>query len=285
MDENRPLVSIIIPNYNYVQYLREAIDSALAQTYTPVEVIVVDDGSTDESRAVIQAYDNAIHAVFQQNAGLPSARNAGIARAAGEYFLFLDSDDVLLPDAVANLYEEFSVTPECGIVFGYSESINMAGERLSFHKNMPRYFTYEEFLFANFILVPEAMVSRRVIDEIGGFTPSFLQCEDYDFWIRSVRRFKIRSIDKLVAQVRTHDSNLSKDRVNQLTWELRVQLSHYDGSLLMRRSLARIYHRLAYECRVVKNTMLFREYTLKSIRYNPFYWKNWGYLVYSLFLR
>jgi len=284
MSANKPLVSIIIPNYNYAHYLREAIDSALAQTYRPVDVIVVDDGSTDGSRSVIQAYGNAIQSVFQKNKGLPSARNAGIAKASGEFFVFLDSDDVLLPDALMNLYEGFSSAPDCGIVFGYSESVGPAGERLTFHRNACRNFTYKEFLFANFILVPEAMVSRRVMDEIGVFTPAFLQCEDYDFWIRSARKFKIRHIDRLVARIRSHDANLSKDRVTQLTWELRVLLSHYDGSLLTRRSLARIYHRLAYECRMEKDTTLFRRYTLKSIQFNPLYWKNWGYLAYSFFM-
>jgi len=284
MNANRLLVSIIIPNYNYARYLRDAIDSALAQTYRPVEVIVVDDGSTDGSRSVIQAYGNTIHSIFQKNKGLPSARNAGIARASGEFFVFLDSDDSLLPDAVMKLYEGFLSAPDCGIVFGYSESVSETGESLSFHKNARCDFTYEEFLFANFILVPEAMVSKRVVDEIGGFTTSFVQCEDYDFWIRSARKFKIRNIDQLVAKIRSHDANLSKDRVTQLTWESRVLLSHYDGSLLARRSLARIYHRLAYECRIEKNTTLFRRYTLKSIQYNPMYWKNWGYLAYSIFM-
>ena len=284
MNANKPLVSIIIPNYNYARYLREAIDSALAQTYRPVEVIVVDDGSTDGSRSVIQAYGSAIRSIFQKNEGLPSARNAGIAMASGEFFVFLDSDDALLPDALLTLYEGFSSAPDCGIVFGYSQSVGAAGERLSFHRNECRSFSYKEFLFANFILVPEAMISRRVVAEIGGFNPSFLQCEDYDFWIRSARKFEIRYIDRLVARIKSHDANLSKDRVTQLTWELRVLLSHYDGSLLTRRSLARIYHRLAYECRIQKNTALFRRYTFKSIQFNPLYWKNWGYLAYSVFM-
>jgi glycosyltransferase involved in cell wall biosynthesis len=281
VNENRPLVSIIIPNYNYARYLREAIDSALAQTYQPFEVIVVDDGSTDESRSVIQSYGPAIQPVFQKNEGLPSARNAGIAKAGGEFFVFLDADDALLPDAVAKLFEGFSENPDGGIVFGFSELVNASGERLAFHKNTRGSFTYEDFLFANFILVPEAMVSKRVIDEIGMFTPSFFQCEDYDFWIRSARKFAVRYVDKLVARVRSHDANLSKDRVIQLTWELRVQLAHYDGSFLTRRSLAKIYHRLAYECRVSNNPALFRRYVLKSIRYNPWYWKNWLYLGWS----
>ena len=96
----RALVSIIIPNYNYARYLRIAIDSALAQTYAPVEVIVVDDGSTDNSRAVIESYGDRITPIVKANGGHGSALNAGFAASRGEIVIFLDADDELMPDAV-----------------------------------------------------------------------------------------------------------------------------------------------------------------------------------------
>ena len=96
----RSLVSIIIPNYNYARYLRIAIDSALAQTYAPVEVIVVDDGSTDDSRAVIESYGDRITPIIKANGGHGSALNAGFAASRGEIVIFLDADDELMPDAV-----------------------------------------------------------------------------------------------------------------------------------------------------------------------------------------
>ena len=96
----RALVSIIIPNYNYARYLRIAIDSALAQTYSPVEVIVVDDGSTDNSRAVIESYSDRITPIIKANGGHGSALNAGYAASRGEIVIFLDADDELMPDAV-----------------------------------------------------------------------------------------------------------------------------------------------------------------------------------------
>src|SRR5208282_6001413 len=96
----RPPVSIVIDNYNYARYLRAAIDSALTQTYSPVEVIVVDDGSTDGSREVIESYDKRIAPIFKANGGHGSAFNAGFAASNGEIVMFLDADDELLPEAV-----------------------------------------------------------------------------------------------------------------------------------------------------------------------------------------
>src|SRR3954452_16014205 len=96
-----PLVSIVIDNYNYGQYIRQAIDSALRQTYRPVEVIVVDDGSTDGSREIIASYGKLITPVFQENAGQPAAFNTGLRVSRGEAVILLDSDDALLSHAVS----------------------------------------------------------------------------------------------------------------------------------------------------------------------------------------
>jgi hypothetical protein len=102
-----PLVSIVIDNYNYAAYLRSAIDSALAQDYAHLEVIVVDDGSTDDSRKIITSYGSRIAPVFKSNGGQASALNAGLYASSGDIILFLDSDDVLLPTAAANVAAAF----------------------------------------------------------------------------------------------------------------------------------------------------------------------------------
>src|ERR1700722_16881472 len=99
-EEPQPLVSVIIDNFNYARFLRTAIDSALAQTYAPIEVIVVDDGSTDNSRDVISSYGNRVSAVFKPNGGHASAFNAGLRASRGSIVIFLDADDALLPTAI-----------------------------------------------------------------------------------------------------------------------------------------------------------------------------------------
>lgn len=107
----KPLVSIAINNYNYGRFLPEAIDSALDQTYPHTEVIVVDDGSTDNSKEVIEGYEERIVSVLKENGGQASAFNAGFASSKGEIVIFLDADDMLLPEAVERVVEAFEVQP------------------------------------------------------------------------------------------------------------------------------------------------------------------------------
>ncbi len=114
---NRPLISIIINNYNYGQFIRRAIDSALNQTYRPIEIIVVDDGSTDNSRAMIEAYGDAIHPVFKANGGQDSSFNVGFASSQGDIVCFLDADDVFMPDKLEKVATCFNEDPRVGWCF------------------------------------------------------------------------------------------------------------------------------------------------------------------------
>ena len=122
--DNNPLVSIIINNYNYGSFLAEAIDSALNQTYSPVEVIVVDDGSTDNSREIIANYKDRIIPLLQENGGQASAYNAGFAASSGEIICFLDSDDWFLPEKVALVVKEFQADSEIGWCFNTLRLVN-----------------------------------------------------------------------------------------------------------------------------------------------------------------
>ena len=121
------LVSIIINNYNYGRFLSQAIDSALGQTYSPVEVIVVDDGSTDDSRAIIGAYDNRVIPVLKENGGQASAFNAGLAHSQGEVIIFLDADDVLLPQIAERVTAVFQTDVEVAKVQYRLEVIEAGG--------------------------------------------------------------------------------------------------------------------------------------------------------------
>ena len=129
---NQPLVSILINNYNYERFLREAIDSALNQSYQPIRVIVVDDGSTDDSREIIASYGDRIKTILKENGGQASVFNQGFASSQGEIICFLDSDDLFRPDKVAAIVHDFQKDQEIGWhfhnleLFGHAIAINPA---------------------------------------------------------------------------------------------------------------------------------------------------------------
>ncbi len=125
-----PLVSIAINNYNYGRFLRQAIDSALNQTYSPVEVIVVDDGSTDNSREIIASYGDKIIPVLKPNGGQASAFNSGFAASQGEIICFLDSDDMCLPEKVAEIVAAFSDRKDVGWCFHPLQQVDQNGKPL-----------------------------------------------------------------------------------------------------------------------------------------------------------
>ncbi len=133
-----PVVSIIINNYNYARYLPDAIKSALQQTYCGTEVIVVDDGSRDESRQVIQSFGDAVKPVFKENEGQASSLNAGLRASSGDIVLFLDADDALLPSAAESIVKAFLADPELAKIQYRMEVIDAAGERSGVLKPDPR---------------------------------------------------------------------------------------------------------------------------------------------------
>src|SRR6478672_1447783 len=127
MSLEKPLISILVNNYNYGGYLKEAIDSALNQTYHNIEVIVVDDGSTDNSREIIASYDTSIIPVYKENGGQASALNAGFAISRGEIVSLLDSDDVWLPQKVEKVVEAFCSYPSGAVVYHKVQNIDKTG--------------------------------------------------------------------------------------------------------------------------------------------------------------
>ncbi len=136
--DSSPLVSIVITSYNYDRFLGAAIDSALNQTYPTTEVLVVDDGSTDDSRAVITSYGDRILPVLKENGGEASAFNAGVATSKGSIVCFLDSDDVFVLEKVARVVEVFARHPSIGSCFHTLQALNQIGTNTSFARLTPQ---------------------------------------------------------------------------------------------------------------------------------------------------
>ena len=166
-----PLVSVVIPCYNLAHFLRDAIESILAQTYPRIELVVVDDGSMDNTAAVVADYPLA-RCVRQGNRGVAEARNVGFGATNGEYVLFLDADDRLAPDAVQAHLRCFAEHPEAGFVVGAIEQITGDGSyRGMSHSPVLESDQYKHLLEANHIANTIAVMFRRsVFEALGGFT-------------------------------------------------------------------------------------------------------------------
>lgn len=200
-------ISVIVPTYNYGRFIREAIESVLAQTYPVVEIIVVDDGSTDDTQEILTGFGNRIVTVFQSNAGVSAARNAGMAMARGEYLAFLDSDDLWLPEKIEKQIALFEADPELGLVHCGAERIDAAGTTLSVELTGLEGWVARELLAHGEGLVAvgsSMMVPRRVAEEIGGFDSRLLACEDGDFCYRVALRYRFGFVPELLVRYRQH---------------------------------------------------------------------------------
>ena len=210
------LVTIVIPCFNYRHYLAKAIDSAQAQQYRPFEVIVVDDGSTDDSATV--AEHSGVRLIRQPNAGLGAARNAGLAEAAGEFVIFLDADDELLPDAVATGETVLRARPAVSCVVRLCQLMNAQGRELpAHHRDVDTEELYREWLHANFVWTPGAAMFRRDrIAEIGGFPAELGPASDYAVYLALARAGEVALDPREVIRYRQHDRNMSLDPVLML---------------------------------------------------------------------
>ena len=207
-----PLVSIVIPCYNQAHFLGEAIESVLKQTYKHFEIVVVDDGSTDNTSEVARGY-SGIRCIEQVNQGLSAARNTGIRESKGEYLVFLDADDRLYPIALEAGLRCFRAFPQCGFVYGAYRFINSKGSPLwSPILNRVDKEHYLALLRENYIGMNGTVMFRRdVLEVFGGFDTSLAACEDYDLYLRVARTFSIRHHDNVVAEYRKHVGNMSCD--------------------------------------------------------------------------
>ncbi len=229
MTEHSPLVSIVIPNYNHAQYVADAIRSVLGQTYPNCEIIVVDDGSRDDSREVIGAFGAKVRAIFQQNQGLSAARNTGIAAAKGEFIGVLDADDMYEPGFAQTLVEVLNKHPEAGGVF--------CGYRFVDHENNPlpqveaRKVAPENLYWAlvdgNF-LVPESMfVRKQCYDKVGSFDTSLRALEDLDMWLRITSQFTVVHTTDILTRHRILPGSMSTDPTRQFENRLKVVKKHF----------------------------------------------------------
>jgi glycosyltransferase involved in cell wall biosynthesis len=210
-----PKVSIIIPAYNQAQYLAEAIRSALAQTYRNYEIIVVDDGSTDDTPQVAKQFNGQVHYLRQENQGLAGARNTGIRQARGEYIALLDSDDAWQPNYLQVMTDLAAQHPEASVFYCPVVYMDAKGHELPQPGNrqvLSPEEIYSTLLRANFLVPSTILMRRSVVMEAGLFDPAFRRLQDWDLWLRLLRdRHIFVGIGEPLVRYRLHTENLSSD--------------------------------------------------------------------------
>ncbi len=218
-------VSVVIPSYNSANFLPEAIESVLGQTYSPFEVIVVDDGSTDETKQVCDRYPT-VRYIYQTNQGVAAARNTGMQVSQGEYLLFLDSDDCLLPEAIEIGVNCINAHPKVGFVFGryffYSIQPDGSYKVEETYEDQPEVATYETLLATRHKIQCGCVIFRRtaiesvVIQSIGAFDPSLVPMEDINLFLRIARNFPVHFHSQVVSKYRYTGNNLSSKSAKML---------------------------------------------------------------------
>jgi glycosyltransferase involved in cell wall biosynthesis len=231
------LVSVVIPCYNQGHFLPDAIASVLRQTYPCFEIIVTDDGSTDDT-AKIAAEHSAVRLIRQRNQGLAAARNAGLRASKGAFLVFLDADDKLLPEALETGIGTLKAHPECALAYGHVRLIDRQGLDFTSPHSITQIAVkrdhYLELLRQNYIWTPGVVMYRRtVFDAVGEFDPAINASADFDLHLRIARRFPVRCHNRVVLEYRIHGANMSSDpnvMLKHTMAVLRAQRRHVRGN-------------------------------------------------------
>lgn len=210
--QHNPLISVIIPTYNRARMLKQAIDSVLAQDFADFELIVVDDGSTDDTQDILNAYQEDIIVISQENKGVSAARNKGIASASGRFVAFLDSDDLWLPKKLAVQADFFYSNPDA-LICQTEEIWIRNGIRVNPKKRhrKPSGMIFEPSLLLCLVSPSAVMIRRSLFEDIGLFDENLPACEDYDLWLRISCRYPIYLIETpCIIKQGGHEDQLSR---------------------------------------------------------------------------
>jgi glycosyltransferase involved in cell wall biosynthesis len=251
-----PLVSIITPVYNGSQYLSAAIESALAQTYKNFELLIVNDGSTDNSADIIRPFlkDSRVIYIEQKNAGVAAARNTALKQARGKYIGFLDQDDLWFKNKLELQIAALEKDGSLALVHSRQDFIDSHGNKIKYDWiTGGEGYCFRENFIKNRIAVLTVLIRKNIIDEIGFFNEQLSGADDYEMWLRVTLKYPIKYIDQSLAFYRFHDSNVSKDSFRMTISELKAinttlsdhpEALHLLGKQIVRSRLHELYKRL-----------------------------------------
>jgi len=249
-----PLVSVIIPTYNRGWTIKEAIDSVLEQDFRDYELIVVDDGSTDNTPDILKSCGNSIAVLQQSNKGVSAARNSGIGVSAGQLIAFLDSDDLWLPQKLSRQIEFFNTHPDA-MINQTQELWFRNGVRVNPKRRHHKFsgMIFERSLELCLVSPSAVMIRKNLFDKVGLFDENLPACEDYDLWLRVSCRYAVSLIDTpLIIKRGGHDDQLS--RASGLDkYRIRALQKIIESNLLSRSQLKAAITMLKKKCAVYAN--------------------------------
>ena len=214
-------IAVVIPTYNYGRFIGEALRSVLAQTLVPDEIVVVDDGSTDDTEAVVRGFGDRVKYIRQENGGVSSARNRGVAETSCELIAFVDADDIVQSEFLEALFTEFSARDGVGLTHcGTRLFDSETGETLSFDLDGGADGVADNLLLwegPGFPAPGLVMVSRAAFDAVGGFDTRQKVGEDWDFCYRIARQYKVGFVAEPLINYRIHSSAAHYDLENMET--------------------------------------------------------------------
>jgi len=287
-----PLVSVVIPAYNPTSStLKEAIDSALGQTYRQLEVVIVDDGSTVDTRWLLGAYGGRIRYVRKANGGPASARNIGVGLARGEYIAFLDADDRWEPDKIARQVDALQRHPAAGLVYSSVSRIDAHGrlQGVRRHPMARSGWVAEQLLLKNFVPTSTVMVRACCFTTLGRFDESreLISVEDYDMWLRIAERWELLYLDRPLVRYRLHAGGISRNTTRSYLGEklvvekavARLGAASAFVKRVYRRRMAALFFAWGQECFSTNRFREARAPFAASVGYQPWNLKARGYWV------
>ncbi|MFH1198794.1 MAG: glycosyltransferase family 2 protein [Candidatus Omnitrophota bacterium] len=270
------LVSVIIPTYNRQHYIKEAVESALAQDYLKIEVIVVDDGSQDNTESVLAPYAGRIKYIKQENSGPAKARNHGIKAARGEFITFLDSDDKYFSRKVSRQAEYLRNHSECGLVYSDCEYFDDSGRH--WRPNIKRHegWIFDKLLFEDFFGSGSCvMVKRSILEQVGFLNEKLITGEDRNLYLKIAKLYQVGFVNEPLVSVRMHPArlsynyNVSLGTIEGLKDIIRIYPEYGPKkSALMRKALARRNIQLADELFYAGKYQLAKKHYWDSVSYD-----------------
>jgi glycosyltransferase involved in cell wall biosynthesis len=298
-----PKVSVIIPAYNCENYIGAAIDSILGQNYPSLEILVVDDGSTDSTADVLETFGDKVQVISQKNSGSAVARNIGLEKSTGDYIAFLDSDDIWLEGKLSSQVSFLETHAEYGLVYsdwvcwhpdkdgifkdhGYDKDTTSAKRPLSG-------WLFEELIKDCIVWTGTVLMRRAVYEKTGAFDATLMRGQDYDYWLRIAQEFKIHKLADIHAVYRIHDQSVSHKpkSINYQYVLLRKALTALEKGNVKNQTVDQqiITDRLSESCFTFAyqhfhqgDILVALNNIILSLKYNPKNYKSWKYLCLSL---